>query len=64
MERERQLEQERTRIAHDLHDDGGAGLTEIAVQTDWLRRDVERLHGAEITGRADVESVVCSPIRL
>jgi hypothetical protein len=43
---------------------GGAGLTEIAVQTDWLRRDVERLHGAEITGRADVESVACSPIRL
>jgi hypothetical protein len=43
---------------------GGAGLTEIAVQTDWLRRDVERLHGAKITGRADVESVACSPIRL
>ena len=53
MERERQLEQERARIARDLHDDVGAGLTEIAVQTDWLRRDVERLHDAEITDRAD-----------
>jgi signal transduction histidine kinase len=53
MERERQLEQERARIARDLHDDVGAGLTEIAVQTDWLRRDVEQLHDAEITGRAD-----------
>ncbi|MCE9630441.1 MAG: sensor histidine kinase [Planctomycetia bacterium] len=53
MERERQLEQERARIARDLHDDVGAGLTEIAVQTDWLRRDVEHLHDAEITGRAD-----------
>lgn len=53
MERERQLEQERARIARDLHDDVGAGLTEIAVQTDWLRRDVEKLHDAEITGRAD-----------
>jgi signal transduction histidine kinase len=53
MERERQLEQERARIARDLHDDVGAGLTEIAIQTDWLRRDVEQLHDAEITGRAD-----------
>jgi signal transduction histidine kinase len=52
MERERQLEQERARIARDLHDDVGAGLTEIAVQTDWLRRDVERLQDAEISGRA------------
>jgi signal transduction histidine kinase len=53
MERERQLEQERARIARDLHDDVGAGLTEIAVQADWLRRDVEQLHDAEITSRAD-----------
>jgi len=53
MERERQLEQERARIARDLHDDVGAGLTEIAVQTDWLRRDLERLHDAEMTDRAE-----------
>jgi signal transduction histidine kinase len=53
IEREHALEQERARIARDLHDDVGAGLTEIAVQTDWLRRDVERLQDAEMTGRAD-----------
>jgi signal transduction histidine kinase len=43
VEREHALERERARIARDLHDDVGAGLTEIAVQTDWLRRDVERI---------------------
>jgi signal transduction histidine kinase len=53
IEREHALEQERARIARDLHDDVGAGLTEIAVQTDWLRRDVEQLHDAEISSRAD-----------
>lgn len=53
IEREHALEQERARIARDLHDDVGAGLTEIAVQTDWLRRDVERLQDTEMSGRAD-----------
>jgi signal transduction histidine kinase len=53
VEREREVEQERARIARDLHDDVGAGLTEIAVQTDWLRRDVEPLQDAEISGRAE-----------
>ena len=30
-ERQRQIEQERARVAHDLHDDLGAGLTEISM---------------------------------
>ncbi len=34
------LERERTRIARDLHDDIGGGLTEIAMQSDWVRRDL------------------------
>jgi signal transduction histidine kinase len=40
MEQEHALERERTRIARDLHDDIGAGLTEIAMQSDWVRRDL------------------------
>jgi signal transduction histidine kinase len=65
IEREHTLEQERARIARDLHDDVGAGLTEIAVQTDWLRRDVERLaatHTAEVqeAGILDRAGRVCA----
>ena len=40
VEREQALERERARIARDLHDDIGAGLTEIAMQSDWVRRDI------------------------
>jgi signal transduction histidine kinase len=39
-ERQQELERERARIARDLHDDIGAGLTEIAMQSDWVRRDL------------------------
>ena len=65
VEREHALERERARIARDLHDDVGAGLTEIAVQTDWLRRDVERLaatHTAEVqeAGILDRAGRVCA----
>jgi alpha-galactosidase len=35
------LEQERARIARDLHDDIGAGLTEIAMQSSLVRRDID-----------------------
>lgn len=40
MEQQHALERERARIAGDLHDDIGAGLTEIAMQSDWVRRDL------------------------
>lgn len=40
VERQQVLEHERARIARDLHDDIGAGLTEIAMQSDWVRRDL------------------------
>ena len=42
VEREQALERERARIARDLHDDIGAGLSEIAMQSDWVRRDLAR----------------------
>jgi len=34
------LENERARIARDVHDEVGAGLTEIAMLSDWVRRDI------------------------
>lgn len=40
IEHQQELERERARIARDLHDDIGAGLTEIAMQSDWVRRDL------------------------
>lgn len=40
LERRQEIENERSRIARDLHDDIGAGLTEIAMQSDWLRREL------------------------
>lgn len=42
IERLHELERERARIARDLHDDIGGGLTEIAMQSDWVRRDLIR----------------------
>jgi signal transduction histidine kinase len=40
IEHQQAMERERARIARDLHDDIGAGLTEIAMQSDWVRRDL------------------------
>lgn len=40
IEQQQALERERARIARDLHDDIGAGLSEIAMQSDWVRRDL------------------------
>lgn len=34
------LEHERARIARDVHDEVGAGLTEIAMLSDWVLRDI------------------------
>jgi len=42
LRREHVLEQERTRIARDLHDDLGAGLTEITMLSDVARLDSEK----------------------
>lgn len=47
------LERERARIARDLHDEVGAGLTEIAMQTAWLRRDVAESVPPETVARAE-----------
>jgi signal transduction histidine kinase len=46
------LERERARIARDLHDEVGAGLTEIAMQTAWLQRDIEATAPPETLLRA------------
>lgn len=53
VQRAHALERERARIARDLHDDIGAGLTEIAMQTDWVRRDVAGLASPETVARAE-----------
>jgi signal transduction histidine kinase len=62
IEHEQALDKERARIARDLHDEIGAGLTEIAMQTDWVRRD---LAGANLPDtRRRVESVCRSAVDL
>jgi signal transduction histidine kinase len=40
LEQEQVMERERARIARDLHDNIGAGLTEIAMQSDWVHNDL------------------------
>ncbi|MEI6278513.1 MAG: histidine kinase [Verrucomicrobiae bacterium] len=42
LERERDMERERERIARDLHDNIGAGLTEIAMQSDLVHSELEQ----------------------
>jgi signal transduction histidine kinase len=53
LERAHALDRERARIARDLHDDIGAGLTEIAMQTDWVRRDMQGLVSPATVARAE-----------
>ncbi len=62
LEQEQTLERERARIARDLHDEIGAGLTEIAMQSDWVRRD---LAGAILPdAQRRIESVCQSAVDL
>lgn len=51
VERERAMERERERIARDLHDHVGAGLTEIAMQSDWVDSDLEQGPNAQTRQR-------------
>ncbi|MEI6647853.1 MAG: histidine kinase [bacterium] len=62
LERQNVLEHERARIARDLHDDIGAGLTEIAMQSDWVRRDLANGPTADTHRR--IERVCQSAIEL
>ena len=62
IEHEQRLDKERARIARDLHDEIGAGLTEIAMQSDWVRRDLAGVNLPGTQGR--IESVCRSAVDL
>ena len=62
MEQTRALERERDRIARDLHDDIGAGLTEIAMHSDWVRRDLAGANPPDTQRR--IENVCRSAVDL
>lgn len=53
LERVHALERERERIARDLHDNIGAGLTEIAMLSDWVYDDLEAYQGDDTKGRVE-----------
>jgi signal transduction histidine kinase len=53
LERAHALERERARIARDLHDEIGAALTEIAMQADAVRHEVEDVASPEAMQIAD-----------
>lgn len=62
IEHEQALDKERARIARDLHDEIGAGLTEIAMQSDWVRRDIAGANLPDTQRR--IESVCRSAVDL
>lgn len=61
-EREQVLARERARIARDLHDDIGAGLTEIAMQSSWVRRDISPVTAPDTKRR--IERICQSAVEL
>jgi signal transduction histidine kinase len=48
LEQERALERERTRISQDMHDEIGAGLTEIGILSELAKRNIQSPQEAEI----------------
>ena len=62
MEHEQALERERSRIARDLHDEMGAGLSAIAMQSDWIRRECGDTASPETRNR--IETVCQSSVDL
>jgi signal transduction histidine kinase len=62
IERLNVLENERARIARDLHDDVGAGLTEIAMKSDLVRRALDHSYSPET--RRHIERICQSAIEL
>jgi two-component system sensor histidine kinase ChiS len=47
LEQQRALERERLRISQDMHDEVGANLTEIAILSELVRRDIQKPKEAE-----------------
>src|SRR5439155_17890887 len=53
LERQRAVERDRARIAKDIHDDLGAGLTQITLLSELARRDPPAQAGAHLERISD-----------
>jgi len=56
LERKHELERERTRIARDIHDQIGANLTKIGMQTSMLERETNEMAASRPLVRGVAES--------